>query len=165
MLPQAISNDRSEQYRKLADQLRGLLGEERDPVANAANMAAFLMMMLPDLNWVGFYFMHGKDELIVGPFQGKPACVRIPVGKGVCGTAVAKRASQVVDDVHAFAGHIACDAGSASELVVPIFDSATVVGVLDFDSPTKGRFDQWDRAGAEALVEIFSTHSDLMRYR
>ena len=160
--PQAVaSSDKTGFYRELADQLRGLLGDERDLTANAANMAALLMMMVPDLNWVGFYFLRTRDELVLGPFQGKPACVRIAVGRGVCGTAIAECASQVVADVHAFPGHIACDAGSASELVVPIFSGESVVGVLDFDSPLRGRFDEADRAGAEALVEVFVKATDL----
>lgn len=144
----------------LSQQLRGLLDGERNAIANAANTAALLMHELPDLNWAGFYFMRG-GELVLGPFQGKPACVRIAVGKGVCGTAVAERRSQVVPDVHAFVGHIACDAGSASELVVPLFAGDTVIGVLDLDSPTKARFTDEDRQTMEEIAAIYVAASDL----
>jgi GAF domain-containing protein len=121
-------------YAELAEQVRGLLGDERDPIANAANLSAWLYMALPNVNWVGFYFL--KDgELVVGPFQGKPACVRIALGKGVCGTAAERRESILVEDVHAFPGHIACDVASRSELVIPLLRDETVLGVLDLDSP------------------------------
>ncbi|HEY0179077.1 MAG TPA: GAF domain-containing protein, partial [Dokdonella sp.] len=128
----------------------GLLAGERDRVANAANFAALVWHALPDLNWCGFYFFDGC-ELVVGPFQGKPACVRIALGRGVCGTAAATRETQVVDDVHAFAGHIACDAASNSEIVVPLVDDGRLIGVWDVDSPKLARFDADDRAGMEAL--------------
>jgi GAF domain-containing protein len=135
-------------------QLAGLLSGESDLVANAANTAAFINTLLGDLNWVGFYFLkHG--ELVLGPFQGQPACVRIPVGRGVCGTCVASGESQRVDDVHAFPGHIACDVRSRSELVVPLRDGSAIVGVLDIDSPTPGRFSTADQAYVEALVDEF----------
>lgn len=146
-------------YAELASQLRGLLEGERDPIANAANMAALIAWGLADLNWAGFYIMRGH-ELVLGPFVGKPACVRIAVGKGVCGTAVAKRATMLVEDVHAFPGHIACDAASRSELVVPIIRDGDVIGVLDLDSPIPSRFDAEDQKGCEALVKLYADASD-----
>jgi L-methionine (R)-S-oxide reductase len=149
-----ITGSKAEVYAELAGQLRGLLEGERDPVANAANLSALIMWNLPDLNWAGFYFMRG-GELVLGPFQGKPACVRIALGKGVCGTAAATRETQIVADVHDFPGHIACDAASASELVVPLIRNGQVLGVLDLDSPTKNRFDDEDRIGCEALARIW----------
>lgn len=145
---------KAELYAELAEQARGLLAGERDRVANAANFAALAWHALPDINWCGFYFFDGK-ELVVGPFQGKPACIRIALGKGVCGTAASTRQTQVVDDVHAFAGHIACDSASNSEIVVPLFDGAQLIGVWDVDSPSFARFDADDRAGMEALCAIF----------
>ena len=154
-----MNQSKTEFYRDLAAQLTGLLGDERDRIANAANMSAFLFMTVPDLNWVGFYFMQ-RDGLVVGPFQGKPACVRIAVGAGVCGTAVAERRSILVEDVHAFPGHIACDAGSESELVVPLTKNGEIIGVLDLDSPRLARFDAEDQAGMEALAAIFVAASD-----
>jgi GAF domain-containing protein len=140
-------------YRDLAAQLRSLIEGEADRVANAANMAALIYRGLPDLNWAGFYFTKGQ-ELVLGPFQGQPACVRIPWGKGVCGTAAARGTSVLVPDVHEFPGHIACDPVSRSELVVPLVESGRVTGVLDLDSPRLARFDQEDRAGCENLVAI-----------
>ena len=141
-------------YASLAEQVRALLGDERDGVANAANLSAYLFMTLPEVNWVGFYFM--KDgELVVGPFQGQPACVRIGVGEGVCGAAVARKQSVLVEDVHAFPGHIACDAASLSELVIPLIRGGEVLGVLDLDSPTHARFDAADRDGLERIAEIY----------
>jgi len=147
-------------YASLAQQLTGLLQGEPDAIANAANMSALLYDLLPDLNWAGFYFMRGS-ELVLGPFQGKVACVRIPVGRGVCGTAVERRASVMVPDVHAFPGHIACDSASRSELVVPLIRDGKVLGVLDLDSPHPARFDEDDRAGCERLVRIYLEASDL----
>jgi GAF domain-containing protein len=144
-------------YHDLADELIALLAGEPDPVANAANTAAALYHSLPGLNWAGFYFLRGQ-ELVLGPFQGKPACVRIPVGKGVCGTAAAERRSVLVADVHAFEGHIACDADSRSELVVPLLRGDQLLGVLDLDSPKPGRFDETDRIGCEALAAILVRH-------
>ena len=144
-----------EAYSDLCRQLTALLEDERDPIANAANTSALLFQLLPELNWAGFYFMRG-DELVLGPFQGRPACVRIAIGKGVCGTAVAQRRSIVVDDVHAFPGHIACDAASRSELVVPLFRDDTVVGVIDLDSPVPGRFDADDRDGIEQIAALYT---------
>jgi GAF domain-containing protein len=148
------SSDKAEFYRQLAEQLAALLAGERDPVANAANTSALLFQMMPDLNWAGFYMMQG-GELVLGPFQGKPACVRIPVGKGVCGTAVARSASVLVEDVHAFPGHIACDAASRSELVVPLVGRRGTIGVIDLDSPSPARFDAADQAGIERVAAIY----------
>jgi len=150
---------KAEIYAELASQLRGLLEGERDAIANAANMAALIGWGLADLNWSGFYIMRG-GELVLGPFVGKPACVRIAVGKGVCGTAVASKATMLVEDVHAFPGHIACDAASRSELVVPILRDGGVVGVLDLDSPLPARFDAEDQKGIEALVALYAASSD-----
>jgi L-methionine (R)-S-oxide reductase len=148
------SADKTEQYRELAEQARGLLHGERDRIANAANFAALVYHALADLNWAGFYFFDGS-ELVVGPFQGKPACVRIALGKGVCGTAAATRQTQVVRDVEAFPGHIPCDSASRSEIVVPLFDGERLIGVWDVDSPLLARFDAEDRAGMERLAGIF----------
>ena len=147
-------------YASLAQQLTGLLHGEPDATANAANMSALIYELMPDLNWAGFYFMRGP-ELVLGPFQGKVACVRIPVGRGVCGAAVERKASVVVPDVHAFPGHIACDSASRSELVVPLIKNGTVLGVLDLDSPTPDRFDQDDREGCEGLVRIYLQASEI----
>ena len=152
--PRPLATDKAEAYHDLAQQLSALIGDERDAIANAANTAALLFDLLPDLNWAGFYLL--KDgELVLGPFQGKPACIRIPLGRGVCGTAAATRVTQVVADVHAFPGHIACDAASRSELVVPLLKGDTLLGVLDLDSPVPGRFDEADRAGIEAVAAIW----------
>ncbi|HEY6985679.1 MAG TPA: GAF domain-containing protein [Rhodanobacteraceae bacterium] len=145
---------KADQYAELAEQARGLFAGERDRIANAANFAALVWHALPAINWCGFYFFDG-NELVVGPFQGKPACVRIALGKGVCGTAAATRETQVVRDVHAFAGHIACDAASRSEIVVPLSDAGRLIGVWDVDSPDLARFDDEDRAGMERLCAIF----------
>jgi L-methionine (R)-S-oxide reductase len=141
-------------YRELCGQLGALLAGERDPIANAANTSALLFQLMPDLNWAGFYFLRGS-ELVLGPFQGKPACVRIAVGHGVCGTAVARRQSVLVEDVHAFPGHIACDAASRSELVVPLARDGEIVGVIDLDSPRPARFDADDRAGIESVARLY----------
>ncbi len=129
----------------------GLLAGEADPIANAANAAAVLWQYLPRINWAGFYFLRG-ETLVLGPFQGKPACVRIPLGQGVCGTAAARRETLVVPDVHDFPGHIACDAASRSEIVVPLLRAGAVLGVLDIDSPEPDRFTQADRAGCERVA-------------
>ncbi len=144
-------------YAELAEQLAGLLAGESDIVANAANMSALIYHGLPSLNWAGFYVLK-RDELVLGPFQGKPACIRIPVGKGVCGTTVARREAILVPDVHDFPGHIACDAASRSELVIPLLDGERVIGVLDLDSPLAGRFGQADLQGCRALAAIFVEH-------
>ena len=141
-------------YRELGLQARGLFEGERDAIANAANLAALIFGGLDDLNWAGFYFL--KDgQLVLGPFQGKPACVRIEMGKGVCGTAAAKRETLIVADVHEFPGHIACDVASNSEIVVPLIRDGRVIGVLDIDSPQRNRFDDEDRAGLEALAALW----------
>ncbi len=146
--------DKDADYASVAEELAGLLAGERDFIANAANTCALLFDTLPEINWVGFYFLR-NGELIVGPFQGKPACVRIPLGKGVCGTAAASRKTIVVRDVHEFPGHIACDAASQSEIVVPLLRGDELLGVLDIDSPSVGRFDDGDRRGIERLATLF----------
>jgi L-methionine (R)-S-oxide reductase len=155
-----ISDNKRDFYASLAQQLTGLLEGERDMIANAANMSALIFQFLPDLNWAGFYFMR-EGELVLGPFQGKTACVRIAVGRGVCGTAVERRDSIVVPDVHAFPGHIACDSASRSELVVPLVKDGRVLGVLDLDSPNPNRFDGEDREGCEKLVQIFLAATEM----
>ncbi|NLR95323.1 GAF domain-containing protein [Rhizobium sp. P38BS-XIX] len=150
------SESKPEFFRELASQLEALLAGEADPIANAANTSALIFQMLPDLNWAGFYFLKQENELVLGPFQGKPACVRIAVGRGVCGTAVEHAQSVLVEDVHAFPGHIACDAASRSELVVPLLRDGAVLGVIDLDSPIVRRFDRDDQAGIEALAAIYA---------
>jgi GAF domain-containing protein len=148
--------DKPALYRELEGSLRSLLAGEPDLIASAANMAALVYWSLPGLNWVGFYLVDpASGDLLVGPFQGKPACVRIPLGKGVCGTAAQERRTIVVPDVHAFPGHIACDAASNSEVVVPILRDDRLIGVLDLDSPHRGRFDDEDARGLERLVAVF----------
>ena len=149
-------------YRELKERLAALYLSERDGLANAANLSAILYQGLQHVNWVGFYFARG-DELVLGPFQGKVACVRIAQGRGVCGAAAARRQTLVVADVHAFPGHIACDAASRAEIVVPVLQRDRLVGVLDLDSPQLGRFDQDDVAGLEAIVDVFVQKSDLTR--
>jgi L-methionine (R)-S-oxide reductase len=144
-------------YKDLARDLEALLLGETDAVANAANAAAAIYHTLPALNWAGFYFLHG-EELILGPFQGLPACVRIPLGRGVCGTAAAERRLILVPDVTAFPGHIACDVASRSELVVPLLRGERMIGVLDLDSPELARFDQYDQSGCEHLAGIIAAH-------
>jgi len=146
---------KTEFYNDLASQLRSLLEGERDPIANAANTSALLYELMPDINWAGFYFLRGGNELIVGPFQGKTACVRIPVGRGVCGTAVERGQTILVEDVHAFPGHVACDAASRSELVVPLIREGKIIGVLDLDSPSAKRFDADDQAGIEQVASLY----------
>ncbi|MDH1261443.1 GAF domain-containing protein [Pseudomonas sp. GD03944] len=146
-------------YPLLAAQLQSLLADERDFIANAAQFSAFLFQELEDLNWAGFYLARG-EELVLGPFQGKVACVRIPFGRGVCGTAAASRQTQRVEDVHAFAGHIACDSASNSELVVPLVKEGRLIGVLDLDSPRLARFGEADQQGIEALAAIFLAATD-----
>ncbi|MBF6128018.1 GAF domain-containing protein [Nocardia brasiliensis] len=147
-----LTGDRTEQYRQLTEQASALVAGEPDRTANAANIAALVFHALPDVNWVGFYF-HDGHELVVGPFQGKPACVRIPLGKGVCGTAAQTRETQLVPDVHAFPGHIACDADTRSEVVVPLVHNGALIGVFDLDSPKPGRFDEIDRQGLESVAQ------------
>lgn len=151
--------NKAEFYRELARQLTSLLESERDAIANAANTSSLIFTSLPDLNWAGFYFLRG-EELVLGPFQGKPACVRIKVGRGVCGAAVARRQTMLVKDVHDFADHIACDSASQSELVVPLLRGGQVIGVLDLDSPKLARFDADDQAGIEQLAAIYLAASD-----
>ena len=141
-------------YAHLAQELAALLAGERDFIANAANTAALIYEALPEVNWAGFYFLKG-GELVVGPFQGKPACVRIALGAGVCGTAAAERRTLLVPDVHAFAGHIACDAASRSEIVIPLLSGSLLLGVLDIDSPRPARFDAADAAGLGELARLF----------
>ena len=145
---------KTELYANLLSQLRSLLADERDFIANAANLSSLLYHSVPDLNWAGFYF-HKNDELVLGPFQGQPACVRIAIGKGVCGTAAQQRQTIIVDNVHDFPGHIACDSASNSEIVVPIIKDDQLIGVLDLDSPSVGRFDEEDARGLNELVEVF----------
>ena len=140
-------------YQSLVKQTQSLIAGESNVIANMANISALLFTSLEDVNWAGFYFMDSPTELVLGPFQGNPACIRIPVGKGVCGTAAANAETQLIEDVHAFDGHIACDAASNSEIVVPIMKNDKIVAVLDIDSPTIGRFDTDDQAGLEALVK------------
>ncbi|MDR7154443.1 GAF domain-containing protein [Sphingobium xenophagum] len=149
------SADKAALYADLLSAANALTKDEPDAVANMANVSALLWQFLPDLNWAGFYRLVG-DELVLGPFQGKPACIRIPMGRGVCGAAAATRETQVVEDVHAFPGHIACDAASASEIVLPIVQGSRLIGVLDLDSPKVARFDSEDAAGLEALVALIS---------
>ncbi|WP_268797280.1 GAF domain-containing protein [Pseudomonas huanghezhanensis] len=147
-------------YRLLAAQLESLLADEHDFIANAAQFSAFLFSQLDDLNWAGFY-LNRNEELVLGPFQGQIACVRIPFGKGVCGAAALSRSTQRVEDVHAFPGHIACDSASNSELVVPLVKDGKLIGVLDLDSPSVGRFSEHDQAGIEQLVAIFLKATDV----
>jgi len=151
----ALEGSKVEQYVELAEQARALLAGERDRIANAANLSALVFHALPDLNWVGFYFNDGK-ELVVGPFQGHPACVRIAMGKGVCGTAAVTRRTQRVADVDIFPGHIPCDSASRSELVVPLVHGGELIGVFDLDSPILDRFDADDQQGLETIAAVFT---------
>ena len=150
------AGSKADLYRDLLSALDALTADEPDGIANMANASALVWQYLPDLNWAGFYRLVG-DELVLGPFQGKAACIRIPVGKGVCGAAAATRTTQLVEDVHAFPGHIACDAASRSELVVPVVRGDTLIGVLDLDSPEPARFDAEDAVGCEALAALLAT--------
>lgn len=150
----ALTGSKPEQYAQLLEQARALLHDERDRIANAANLSALVYHALPDLNWVGFYFYDGA-ELVVGPFQGLPACVRIPLEKGVCGAAARTRQTQRVEDVNAFPGHIACDSASRSELVVPLYQGDALLGVFDLDSPIPSRFSVEDQQGLEAIARAF----------
>lgn len=149
------AGSKTELYHDLLSAMDALTADEPDPIANMANASALLFQYLPDLNWAGFYRLIG-DELVLGPFQGKAACIRIAMGKGVCGTAAATRETQLVGDVHAFPGHIACDSASASELVVPIVSQGRLIGVLDLDSPSPARFDAGDAAGCEAIARLLA---------
>jgi L-methionine (R)-S-oxide reductase len=150
-------------YRDLNQQLAALFAGERNGLANAANMCALLYQVLPELNWAGFYFLQG-GELVLGPFQGKVACVRIALDRGVCGTAAARRETLVVADVHEFPGHIACDAASRSEIVVPLIKRGRLLGVLDLDSPLLARFDEEDRSGLNAAVALLLDSSDFGKF-
>jgi L-methionine (R)-S-oxide reductase len=152
--PVEPGTSKNQLYQQICEQLSELLGDETNFVANAANTSALLFQSLPDVLWVGFYIAEGK-ELVLGPFQGKPACSRLPFGKGVCGTAAAKRKTVVVPDVTRFSGHIACDIASRSEIVVPLLNWGKVLGVLDIDSATANRFDDDDREGIESVVAVF----------
>lgn len=147
----------TEQYNQLSKQLDALLEGENNLIANLSNASALLNTFLKEINWVGFYLMN-EGELVLGPFQGLPACVRIPVGRGVCGTTVAKEQTMVVDDVHAFPGHIACDAASKSEIVIPLIKDGVVLGVLDIDSPIEARFTSEDKDGLEKFVDVLLKH-------
>lgn len=161
MVSTVNDDGKSTRYHELANEIDGLLANEDDLTANLANAAAAIFHGLPALNWAGFYLLRGT-ELVLGPFQGRPACVRISMGNGVCGTAAVQRQSILVPDVHAFPGHIACDAASISELVVPLMRHGTLIGVLDLDSPRPARFDASDQAGCEALAAIIVRHLSLV---
>ena len=150
----SLTGSKPEQYAQLLDQARGLVHGESDRIANAANLSALIYHAVPHLNWAGFYLFDGT-ELVVGPFQGLPACVRIPLDKGVCGAAASQRVTQRIEDVDAFPGHIACDSASRSELVVPLIHNGELVGVFDLDSPSLARFDAEDQAGLEAIAAVF----------
>ena len=153
------NNAKPQLYASLVVQLRSLLKGEHDLIANAANFSALLFNSLPNVNWAGFYFLQG-DELVLGPFQGNPACVRLPMGQGVCGVAAQQCETIIVPNVHEFPGHIACDVASNSEIVVPLFDGERLLGVLDLDSPTIGRFDDQDAEGLNELVTVFVAHKE-----
>ena len=147
-------SNKQKQYELINAQVQALISGESDMIANMANIAAVLFNNLEQVNWAGFY-LYKQEQLVLGPFQGQPACIRIPMGKGVCGTSASRRETMVVMDVHEFAGHIACDAASNSEVVVPIVVNDQLIGVLDIDSPITARFDDDDRVGLEALVSTF----------
>jgi L-methionine (R)-S-oxide reductase len=153
------NNTKPKLYASLVVQLLSLLKGEHDFIANAANFSALLFNSLPNVNWAGFYFLQG-EELVLGPFQGNPACVRIPLGQGVCGVAAQQCETIIVPNVHEFPGHIACDVASNSEIVVPLFDGERILGVLDLDSPTIGRFDDQDAEGLNELVTVFVAHEE-----
>ena len=151
--------DKADIYKKLEDEARNRAAGERNPIANAANFAALMWEFMPDINWAGFYFKKGH-WLVLGPFMGKPACTRLQVGLGVCGTAVAQSKTLIVPDVHQFEGHVACDTASNSELVVPLFKYSTITGFIDVDSPLFERFDEEDAKGIESLARLFILRSD-----
>ncbi|GAA0851982.1 GAF domain-containing protein [Aliiglaciecola litoralis] len=155
----SIETDKKAFYQSLTKQASALIGSETNLIANLANLSALLNMSLDDINWVGFYLVE-DDELVLGPFQGKPACIRIPIGKGVCGTAAFQRTTQIVADVHDFEGHIACDAASNSEIVIPVLSGRRLVGVLDIDSPSIGRFDAADGLGLQLIVDTLQKTLD-----
>ncbi len=152
-------SDKEKLYARIHAQAAGLLSGENDPIADAANLAALLFMELDEVNWVGFYFLKGT-ELVLGPFQGQPACVRIGLGQGVCGTAGQNRQTLIVDNVDEFAGHIACDGASRSEIVVPLLKDGSLLGVLDIDSPRLARFDPIDQQGLESLADLYLNNSE-----
>jgi len=157
---ESLPADKPALYSQLARQLASLVAEERDWIANTANCAALLFQTLPDINWAGFYFLKGED-LVLGPFQGRPACVRIGPGRGVCGAAVVQQRTMLVPNVEEFPGHIACDSASRSEIVIPLSVNQNVIGVLDVDSPALGRFDDDDAAGLEEIVRVLLAASDV----
>ena len=150
------TDDKPTLYRDLTEAVDAITTGEPDGIANMANVAALLWQFLPDLNWAGFYRTVGEDELVLGPFQGKAACIRIPFGRGVCGAAAASGTTQLVEDVHAFPGHIACDADSRSELVVPVVRAGAVIAVIDLDSPSPARFDAEDARGVEGIAALLA---------
>jgi GAF domain-containing protein len=154
--------EKAELYRQLEEQARGLIAGERDPIANAANFSALIWQTLPDINWAGFYFRR-SGWLVLGPFQGKPACSRLQMGHGVCGTAAKQNKTLIIPDVHKFDGHVACDEASNSELVVPLLNHGIVTGVIDIDSPLFDRFDEVDAKGIEALARFWAVCSDELR--
>jgi len=158
-VPAASQTPKQKLYASLVVQLLSLLKDEHDFIANTANFSALLFNSLPNVNWAGFYFLQG-DELVLGPFQGNPACVRIPMGTGVCGVAAQQCETIIVPNVHEFPGHIACDVASNAEIVVPLFDGERLLGVLDLDSPTIGRFDDQDAEGLNELVTVFVAHEE-----
>ncbi|MGH9898394.1 MAG: GAF domain-containing protein [Pyrinomonadaceae bacterium] len=151
---------KSEMYTELKAQARELFTDEHDSIANAANLSSLVFNTVPDLNWVGFYFLRG-DELVLGPFQGLPACIRIGIGKGVCGTAAQQRQTILVENVHEFPGHIVCDSASNSEIVIPLIKDDQIIGVFDIDSPKLSCFDREDQSGLESLAELYLSRSDL----
>jgi L-methionine (R)-S-oxide reductase len=161
-IAQSTAASKTTVYRHVHEQMNALFAGERDGLANAANTSALLYAALPGLNWAGFYFLQGR-ELVLGPFQGQVACVRIALGQGVCGTAAERRETVIVPDVHAFPGHIACDAASRSEIVVPLIQYGRLLGVLDLDSPQLARFDDEDRTGLIGAVDLLLLHSDFAR--
>ena len=152
------TGNREENYELVKKQLQALLHDEKNQVANLSNASALLNQFLDRVNWVGFYLLDTNDELVLGPFQGLPACIRIPLGKGVCGTAALKKETLLVEDVNQFPGHIACDAASQSEIVVPLLKGEQLIGVLDIDSPELNRFDELDQQKLEEFVEILVTY-------
>ncbi len=145
--------NKQQQYAQLSQQVKAIVAEEQDIIADMANISAILYWALDNVNWVGFYIIK-NEQLVLGPFHGQPACIRIPIGKGVCGTAVSQNTIQLIDDVHQFAGHIACDAASNSEIVLPIYQNNQIIAVLDIDSPDIGRFDLVDKSGLSQIVDL-----------
>ena len=159
-LEYTYSQDKDKMYKEVAMHLKGLLEDVPYRIANLANASALLNQAMREINWVGFYLNTGHEELLLGPFQGKTACIRIPFSRGVCGAAARQERTQLVYDVHQFPGHIACDSASNSEIVVPLMKNSRLVGVLDIDSPVVGRFDEEDKAGLEAIAALLSQHCD-----